>query len=240
MTRALPLVLSARGAPTFPDPELADDRGLVAVGGTIAPDWLLASYARGIFPWYDQGLPPLWWSPNPRAILDGDRLHVSKSMERLLRKPPFRVTFDRAFEAVMRACGDERDEGTWILPEMVSAYVALHERGHAHSVEVWQDERLVGGLYGVQLGGFFAAESMFHRATNASKVALITAVRTLFAAGVELFDVQFLTPHLTSLGAHAIPRREYLMRLDRARERPVRLDGLVSRSDAPHVSPLPR
>jgi leucyl/phenylalanyl-tRNA---protein transferase len=227
VTRALPLVLSARGAPTFPDPELADDRGLVAVGGTVSPDWLLASYARGIFPWYDQGLPPLWWSPNPRAILDAERLHVSKSMQRLLRKPPYRMTFDRAFEAVMRACGDERDEGTWILPEMVQAYVALHERGHAHSFEVWDGERLVGGLYGVQLGAFFAAESMFHRATNASKLALISAVRALFSAGVELFDVQFLTPHLVSLGACAIPRRDYLSRLDQAKRRAVDLDTLT-------------
>ena len=227
MTRALPLVLSARGAPTFPDPELADDRGLVAVGGAVSPDWLLASYARGIFPWYDQGLPPLWWSPNPRAILDVEQLHVSKSMQRLLRKPPFRLTFDHAFEAVMRACGDERDEGTWILPEMVQAYVALHERGHAHSFEVWDGERLVGGLYGVQVGAFFAAESMFHRATNASKLALISAVRALFGAGVELFDVQFLTPHLVSLGAHAIPRRDYLARLDQAKGRAVVLDALT-------------
>jgi leucyl/phenylalanyl-tRNA--protein transferase len=227
VTRALPLVLSARGAPTFPDPELADDRGLVAVGGAVSPDWLLASYARGIFPWYDQGLPPLWWSPNPRAILDAERLHVSKSMQRLLRKPPFRMTFDCAFEAVMRACGDERDEGTWILPEMVQAYVALHERGHAHSFEVWDGERLVGGLYGVQVGAFFAAESMFHRATNASKLALISAVRALFGAGVELFDVQFLTPHLVSLGAHAIPRRDYLSRLGQAKNRALVLGTLT-------------
>jgi leucyl/phenylalanyl-tRNA--protein transferase len=187
----------------------------------------LASYARGIFPWYDQGLPPLWWSPNPRAILDAERLHVSKSMQRLLRKPPFRMTFDCAFEAVMRACGDERDEGTWILPEMVQAYVALHERGHAHSFEVWDGERLVGGLYGVQVGAFFAAESMFHRATNASKLALISAVRALFGAGVELFDVQFLTPHLVSLGAHAIPRRDYLSRLEQAKSRALVLGTLT-------------
>jgi leucyl/phenylalanyl-tRNA--protein transferase len=200
---------------------------LVAVGGAVSPDWLLASYARGIFPWYDQGLPPLWWSPNPRAILDLEQLHVSRSMQRLLRKPPFRMTFDGAFEAVMRACGDERDEGTWILPEMVQAYVALHERGHAHSFEVWDGERLVGGLYGVQVGAFFAAESMFHRATNASKLALISAVRALFNAGVELFDVQFLTPHLVSLGAHAIPRRDYLARLQRAKGRALVLDALT-------------
>jgi leucyl/phenylalanyl-tRNA--protein transferase len=223
VTHALPLVLSARQSPSFPDPESADDRGLLAVGGTVAPDWLLAAYSRGIFPWYDQGLPPLWWSPNPRAVLDLERLHVSRSMTRLLRQRCFDVSFNRAFETVMRACGDERDEGTWILPEMVDAYVALHRLGHAHSFEVWQGERLVGGLYGVQLGGFFAAESMFHRATNASKVALIVSVQTLFAAGIELFDVQFLTPHLASLGAHTLSRREYLGRLARAQREPVSL-----------------
>jgi len=226
VTRALPLVLSAREKPTFPDPEQADDRGLVAVGGVVAPDWLLAAYARGIFPWYDQGLPPLWWSPDPRAILEVERLHVSRSMQRVLRRGRFRVSFDTAFEAVMRACGDERDEGTWILPEMIGAYVELHRRGNAHSFEVWEDEQLVGGLYGVQLGGFFAAESMFHRSTDASKVALICAVRSLFGAGVALFDVQFLTPHLGSLGAHVIPRATYLARLERARRLDVSLEGL--------------
>jgi leucyl/phenylalanyl-tRNA--protein transferase len=221
------MVLSGWEPPRFPDPEHADDRGLVAVGGSVAPEWLLAAYARGIFPWYDQGLPPLWWSPNPRAILEHQRLHVSRSMARLLRRAPFRVTFDRAFDAVMRACAEERDEGTWILPEMLSAYVALHERGHAHSFEVWEGERLVGGLYGVQLGGLFAAESMFHRVANASKVALIAAVRSLERAGVELFDVQFETAHLASLGVRAVSRSVYLARLERARAKSVTLDGLV-------------
>jgi leucyl/phenylalanyl-tRNA--protein transferase len=227
VTHALPLVLSARQSPSFPDPESADDRGLLAIGGVVSPDWLLEAYSRGIFPWYDQGLPPLWWSPNPRAVLDAERLHVSKSMARVLRQRVFQVSFNRAFEAVMRACGDEREEGTWILPEMVEAYVALHLRGHAHSFEVWDGERLVGGLYGVQLGGFFAAESMFHRATNASKVALICAVRALSAAKIQLFDVQFLTPHLASLGAHTITRREYLLRLGQARQAVVTLKDLT-------------
>jgi leucyl/phenylalanyl-tRNA--protein transferase len=225
------MVLSAREPPRFPDPEQADDRGLVAVGGTVAPEWLLAAYSRGIFPWYDQGLPPLWWSPNPRAILDRDRLHVSRSMARVLRSGEFRVTFDQAFESVMRGCADERVEGTWILPEMIGAYVALHERGHAHSFEVWQGERLAGGLYGVQVGALFAAESMFHRVTNASKVALISAVRCLSRSGIELFDVQFVTSHLSSLGVHSVPRREYLTRLERARARSVDLSGLDPASD---------
>lgn len=226
MTGVLPVVLSPRGLPEFPDPNRADDRGLVAVGGSLAPEWLLTAYAHGIFPWYDQGLPPLWWSPNPRAVLELSTLHVSRSMRRVLAKQRFSVTYDRAFEDVMRACGEEREEGTWILPEMLRAYVRLHELGHAHSFEVWNGDRLVGGLYGVHLGGLFAAESMFHRETNASKVALIVAVRTVFAAGIRLFDVQFLTPHLASLGAHTIPRAEYLRRLASARNAAVSLTAL--------------
>jgi len=226
VTGALPVVLSPRGLPEFPDPNRADDRGLIAVGGSLAPDWLLTAYAHGIFPWYDQGLPPLWWSPNPRAVIELSALHVSRSMRRVLTHGRFHVTYDRAFGDVMRACGEERDEGTWILPEMLRAYVRLHELGHAHSFEVWLGERLVGGLYGVHLGALFAAESMFHRETNASKVALIVAVRTLFAAGIRLFDVQFMTTHLATLGAQAIPRAEYLRRLASAREARVSLTAL--------------
>ena len=199
------------GAPLgFPDPNLADDEGLLAVGGDLTPERLLHAYAHGIFPWYDEGLPPMWWSPNPRTLLDPEHLHVSRSMQRVLRSDRFTVTMDRAFREVMLECGRERDSGTWILPEMVDAYCALHELGHAHSVEVWQNERLVGGLYGVQRGALFAAESMFHRERDASKVALIHAVQQLFAAGVTLFDVQFLTPHLESLGAYEISRAAYL------------------------------
>jgi leucyl/phenylalanyl-tRNA--protein transferase len=158
-------------------------------------------------------------------------------MARVLRQGVFEISFTRAFEAVMRACGDEREEGTWILPEMVDAYVALHQRGHAHSFEVWDGELLVGGLYGVQMGGFFAAESMFHRATNASKVALISSVRALSGAGIRLFDVQFLTPHLASLGAHTVTRREFRARLDEARRVSVSLANL--RLLSTDVPPLP-
>jgi len=199
------------GAPlAFPDPNLADDEGMLAIGGDLSPERLLFAYEHGIFPWYDEGLPPMWWSPNPRTLLDPEHLHVSRSMKRVLRSGRFSVTLDRAFRDVMLECGRERDQGTWILPEMVDAYCHLHELGHAHSVEVWQEERLVGGLYGVQRGALFAAESMFHRERDASKVALITAIETMFVAGIELFDVQFLTPHLESLGAYEIPRTRYL------------------------------
>jgi leucyl/phenylalanyl-tRNA--protein transferase len=142
--------------------------------------------------------------------MDAEHLHISRSMQRVLGSSRFQVTFDRAFRDVMLECGRERESGTWILPEMVDAYVALHELGHAHSVEVWQGERLVGGLYGVQRGALFAAESMFHRERDASKVALISAVEALFRKGVTLFDVQFLTSHLESLGAYEIPRARYL------------------------------
>ena len=148
--------------------------------------------------------------------MDDDRLHISRSMARELRSGRFRVTCDRAFTEVMRACGSDRSEGTWILPEMIEAYARLHELGHAHSFEVWAGTELVGGLYGVQRGALFAAESMFHRATNASKVALISSVRALFRIGIRLFDVQFLTSHLASLGAYEIPRAEYLARVEMA------------------------
>jgi leucyl/phenylalanyl-tRNA--protein transferase len=218
-------VIAPGGPLVFPDPRRADSEGLLAVGGDLTPERLLVAYERGIFPWYSEGLPPLWWSPDPRAVIDSASLHVSKRLARELRQGKFSLSFDRAFESVMRECGNEREGGTWILEEMVVAYTHLHELGHAHSFEVWRGERLVGGLYGVQRGGLFAAESMFHRETSASKVALVAAVRTLFLAGISLFDVQFLTPHLESLGAYTVPRAEYLARLSLATGRDVLLAG---------------
>lgn len=226
-SRRLPLLLAPGSPPVFPDPNLADDEGLIAVGADLSQQRLLAAYDHGIFPWPAEGLPLLWWSPNPRAVIDAEHLHVSRSMRRELRSGGFGVTFDQAFEEVMLECGRERDEGTWITPEMVEAYVDLHRHGHAHSVEVWRDGELCGGLYGVQRGALFAAESMFHRTANASKVALISAVRSFFAAGIELFDVQFVTEHLATLGAFTMPRREYLRRLGEARTRSVSLSGLT-------------
>ncbi|MGE0324833.1 MAG: leucyl/phenylalanyl-tRNA--protein transferase [Polyangiaceae bacterium] len=204
----------------FPDPRLADDEGLVAVGGDLSPWRLMAAYERGIFPWYNGGVPPLWWSPDPRTVLDPCDVHVSRSLRRVLRRGTFRVTSDRAFSEVIRACAEERSEGTWILPEMIEAYEELFEMGHAHSFEVWDAERLVGGLYGVAVGRAFAAESMFHRATDASKVGLVVSIAGLERIGLELFDVQFLTDHLASLGAKEIPRRRYLDRLKLAQAGP--------------------
>lgn len=210
---------------SFPDPNDADDEGLLAIGGDLSVERLLFAYECGIFPWYDEGVPPLWWSPNPRTVIEAGGVHVSRSLRRVLKRGEFTVTWNRAFERVMRECG-KREAGTWILPEMIDAYVALHELGHAHSVEVWKGGELVGGLYGVQRGGLFAAESMFHRVTDASKVALVHAAHSLFTAGVALFDVQLTTSHLVSMGAVEMPRREYLLRVRAACSRRVDLREL--------------
>ena len=214
--RRQPRVLAPGSPLVFPDPRGTDDDGLVAIGGDLSVGRLTLAYESGIFPWYDAGLPPLWWSPNPRAVLDPPSLHVSRSMRRVLARADYELRYDTAFRSVIVECAAQRQEGTWILPEMVEAYVALFERGHAHSVEVWSEGQLVGGLYGVQRGGLFAAESMFHRRTNASKTALIAAVRSFFRAGIQLFDVQFMTEHLRSMGAYEIPRSRYLQALARA------------------------
>lgn len=199
------------GSPlSFPDPNDSDDEGLLAVGGDLSPARLLFAYESGVFPWYSAGVPPLWWSPNPRALMDRERLHVSRSLRRTLRSGQFEVTFDSAFNDVITGCASNREGGTWILPEMMQAYIQLHQLGHAHSFEVWHEGRLAGGLYGVRRGGLFAAESMFHVVTDASKVALAVSIDTLFSAGVRVYDVQFVTDHLRSLGAYEVQRAEYL------------------------------
>jgi leucyl/phenylalanyl-tRNA--protein transferase len=220
-----PVLLLPGGPIAFPDPEQADDDGLLAIGGDLSRERLLHAYDHGIFPWFDEGVPPLWWSPNPRAVIEPGGVHVSRSLRRVLRSDRFTVTWNRAFEAVMRSCGD-RPGGTWILPEMIEAYTALHRAGDAYSIEVWEEGELAGGLYGVQRGALFAAESMFHRSTDASKVALVYAVRSLFAAGIMLFDVQLLTSHLASMGASEISRSSYLARAREACQRRVDLRAL--------------
>ncbi len=231
-----PLLLRPGAPLAFPDPRGADDEGLVAVGGDLAPARLLFAYAHGIFPWYDAG-PPLWWSPDPRALMSASALHASRSLRRFLARCPWRVTLDTAFERVMNECGSAREEGTWIRPEMVRAYVALSEAGHAHSVEVWDGSTLIGGLYGVQIGALFAAESMFHRRTDASKVALVCALRCLFAAGISVFDVQFKTDHLASLGAFEVSRADYLERVGRAVTERVSLGHLAGQNLLPLACP---
>lgn len=211
----------------FPAASSADEDGLVAIGGDLSPERLLLAYDSGIFPWYDEGLPPLWWSPDPRTVLTAEGLHVSRSLARTLRRAPFRLTLDRAFGRVIRECAAGRATGTWIIPEMVEAFERLHALGHAHSVEAWQGERLAGGLYGVHRGGLFAAESMFHRVTDASKVALVAAVRSFARAGIEVFDVQMTTPHLASLGAEEWPRSRFVRRVREVRGKDVVLAGLA-------------
>jgi leucyl/phenylalanyl-tRNA--protein transferase len=228
-----PVLLLPGGPLAFPNPENADDEGLLAIGGDLSVARLLLAYDSGIFPWYDEGVPPLWWSPDPRAVVEASGLHVSRSLKRTLRQGRFEVTFNRAFERVMRDCG-RREAGTWILPEMIEAYVTLHRLGYAHSFEVWDGSELVGGLYGVQRGGLFAAESMFHRETDASKVALAFAVRSLFAAGIELFDVQLLTSHLSSMGATELSRRDYLVRVGAVCTKAVVLSELALRWEWPN------
>ena len=225
--RPQPVFLRADEPLRFPDPEKFDREGLVAIGGDLRPERLLLAYRSGIFPWYAEGYVPMWWSPDPRALITPASLHVSRSLRRVLKRGDFELTWNRCFPRVMNECGRQRDEGTWVIPEMVAAYTRLHERGSAHSLEVWDGTDLIGGIYGVQVGALFAAESMFHRRTDMSKVALVALVRSLFAAGTRLLDVQFVTPHLASLGAFEVPRSEYLGLLRTARDRPATLDQLV-------------
>ena len=228
MRRAMrPAFLSSGSQPWFPDPRRAGPEGLIAVGGDLSEARLRLAYASGIFPWFDEQSPILWWSPDPRALLPVSSLHVSRSLARRIRKGGFELTWNRAFAEVMRACGEDREDGTWILPEMLEAYERLHASGAAHSVEAWVGGELAAGLYGVQIGGLFAAESMFHRVRDLSKVALVAAVRSLARAGVGLFEVQFLTEHLASLGAVAVSREEYLRRLAREVGREVEVGKLT-------------
>jgi leucyl/phenylalanyl-tRNA---protein transferase len=194
-------------------PEAADSHGLVAVGGDLEPATLLDAYRHGVFPWYDESTPVCWWSPDPRAIIPLDGLHVSRRLARTIRRGLFTVTVNRDFAGVIRGCADRPGEGTWIIPEMVAAYRRMHDLGHAHSVEVWRDGELAGGVYGMAIGGLFAGESMFHRVTDASKVALAVLVDRLNERQFQLFDIQFLTPHTARMGGVEIPRREYLARL---------------------------
>jgi leucyl/phenylalanyl-tRNA--protein transferase len=203
--------------PIFPPPELADEEGLLAVGGDLAIERLLAAYANGIFPWYEPGGPILWWSPDPRLVLFPDELHVSRRLARTLRSGRFTTTRDAAFPRVIRACAEaERPDqpGTWITPEMQRAYIRLHEAGFAHSVETWRDDNLVGGIYGVRLGRTFFGESMFHAETDASKVALVALVDWLKSGGIGLIDCQVSTPHMLRMGAREVPRAEFLRRVE--------------------------
>lgn len=206
----------------FPDPRraLRDPDGLLAVGGDLSSERLIAAYRRGIFPWFEAGQPILWWSPDPRAVLVPDELRISTSLRKTLRRGHFRVTFDEAFAAVVAACAEPRarQRGTWLTPEMQSAYTRLHAQGYAHSVEVWQEGDLAGGLYGVALGRAFFGESMFSRRRDASKVALVHLVEEARRRGIELIDCQVHTPHLSSLGSRTLPRERFLNLVQRLSE----------------------
>jgi len=199
----------------FPPAESADYRGLIGVGGELSTEWLLDAYRHGIFPWPTRDELLAWWSPDPRAVIEFEALHVSHKLARTLRSNRFTTTCDRAFTAVMEGCASaqQRAEATWITPSIIAAYARLHQLGVAHSVEVWHDGELAGGVYGVGLGAMFAAESMFYRQSNASKVALVRLVRHLQARGYQLLDVQQLTPHTARLGAGEISRARFLERL---------------------------
>jgi leucyl/phenylalanyl-tRNA--protein transferase len=208
---ALPVRLGK--AAGFPDPELADADGLVAVGGDLSVERLLAAYRQGIFPWTPD--PITWWSPDPRGIIELDSFHVPESLAKVIRKETFEVTIDQAFRQVMQACatpGPKRRE-PWITSEFIEAYTGLHKLSHAHGVECWQGGKLVGGVYGVAIGGLFAGESMFHRVANASKVALHQLVQHLRKRRFTLFDIQMVTAATAPLGAKAISRHDYLQRL---------------------------
>jgi leucyl/phenylalanyl-tRNA--protein transferase len=204
----------------FPDPRRAARDGLVAIGGDLSVARLLLAYRCGIFPWTVQ--PLTWWSPDPRAIFEWDQAHIPRSLSRLIRKNPFRITKNQAFRKVIESCAAPvpgRRE-TWISPEFMEAYTRLHELGHAHSVECWSKDELVGGIYGVSIGGFFAGESMFHRSNNASKLALYELIGHLRARGFALFDIQMLTPVTRQLGAVTVRRTQYLERLASAVDLP--------------------
>ncbi len=196
---------------------LQDPNGLLAAGGNLSPRQLLEAYRRGIFPWYEQGQPVLWWTPNPRMVLYPEELHVSKSMEKLLRQKRFTITTNQAFRDVIIACAAPRadEAGTWITNDVINAYEELHTLGYAHSVEVWQDDVLVGGLYGIALGKVYFGESMFSLATNASKYGFIVLVQKLKQLDFGLIDCQVYSQHLASLGAIEIERREFESQLER-------------------------
>jgi leucyl/phenylalanyl-tRNA---protein transferase len=207
----------------FPDPARAEPDGLLAVGGDLGPERLLAAYSEGIFPWYDERSPILWWSPDPRLVLYPGELHVSRRLARTIRQERFRVTSDAAFEQVIRRCAARArpgQRGTWITDDMIDAYIGLHGLGFAHSFEAWDGDDLAGGLYGVSLGAAFFGESMFADRTDASKVAFVRGVEWLRERGVRLVDCQVRTEHLVSLGAREVPRKEFLERLGAALDAP--------------------
>jgi len=196
----------------FPPVEMATPEGILAIGGDLSPERLITAYSSGIFPWYTEESPILWWSPNPRFVLFLNELKLSKSTRKVIKKNPFSFTFDKCFEEVIKSCSLPRKSefGTWIVKDMIEAYIRLHNMGYAHSVEAWQDGKLAGGLYGVSLGRCFFGESMFTKVSNASKLSLVFLVNTLRKLEFHFIDSQVYTPHLARMGAREIPRSEYI------------------------------
>ncbi len=220
----LPWLDPARPDQPFPSPTqaLPEPNGLLALGGDLSPTRLLNAYRMGIFPWYSQGEPILWWSPDPRCVFRPNAIHVSRSLHKALNKKDYLVTIDHDFEAVIQACAKERkgQHGTWLGPEMISAYIRLHHEGWAHSAEVWRQGVLVGGIYGLALGQVFFGESMFSRVTNGSKFALVWLARQLAAWNFTLLDGQVGSPHLYTLGAIDLPRVNFIHELNLALAHP--------------------
>ncbi|MGP6441584.1 MULTISPECIES: leucyl/phenylalanyl-tRNA--protein transferase [Rahnella] len=225
----------------FPAPETAlqEPNGLLAIGGDLTAPRLLSAYQHGIFPWFEPGEMILWWSPDPRAILVPGERHASRSLKRFMRKMPFRFTLNQQFEQVIHACAMQREDGTWIGPLVQRGYQELHEAGRAHSVEVWEGDELVGGLYGVSVGGLFCGESMFSRRENASKCALMLFCQHFSRNGGELIDCQVLNPHTASLGAREIPRRQFLQQLSALSQRALAPDCWLPQDLSPHDEDLP-
>ena len=208
--------------PLFPPAEEAEADGLLAVGGDLTKERLLAAYRQGIFPWYEVGQPILWWCPDPRLVLFPEELKISRSLRKGLRKQEFEIRFDSSFENVIKACADVRTEqgkGTWIIPEMQQAYTELHQEGYAHSVESWLNGELVGGLYGISLGQCFFGESMFSTVSDSSKAALVALAEFSKQAGIKIIDWQMPTQHLLSLGAREIDRQSFLRKLNQYLEK---------------------
>ena len=207
----------------FPPLDAASPEGLLAIGGDLCPDRILSAYRKGIFPWFSGDQPILWWSPNPRAVLLPSQIRISRSLKKNIRNRGFRITTDRAFVDVVKECAKDREQqkGTWITTEMRDAYTALHSRGHAHSVETWQNGELVGGLYGISIGKAFFGESMFARVTDSSKTALVGLSSLLTNWEYHFIDCQVRSSHLDSLGAKCIPRNQFSKMLERAIRVPV-------------------
>ncbi len=199
----------------FPELDSATPDGLLAAGGDLSPARLIAAYQQGIFPWFNEGEPILWWSPDPRLVIATNAIHISRSLQKTLRQNRFTITFDHAFLDVMTACAAPRpaEQNTWINHDMIAAYTVLHQQGFAHSVECWQDNELVGGLYGIALGSMFFGESMFSRQNNASKIAFVHLCQQLSQCGFPLIDCQVSSPHLMSLGAENIPRQDFIAKM---------------------------